>query len=390
LTYIKQKEEQLRRSQKMDALGKLTGGIAHDFNNILGIILGYSGLLDKGLKEDPKLGKYANQIRHAGERGAKLTKKLLSFSQRQVSEAKTLHLNTLLINSKGLLEKMLTARIQLDLDLEEELWLIYLDVADLEDAIINMSINAMHAMPESGSLILQTRNKHVDSFDANFLGLEAGDYVFLSIKDTGCGMDGKTMERMFDPFYSTKGDKGTGLGLTQVYGFVERCKGTIKVDSVLGRGTEFMFYFPRHYPVADVAEQSDYETDIDMISGENKGHENILMVDDEVALLSLTSESLRSEGYHVLTAESAEDALELLEHEHVDLMISDVIMSNMNGYQLARIVQERYPDIKIQLASGFTDEHHIDRVNDRLHRELIHKPYRLDMLSQRVREMLDA
>lgn len=392
LTYIKQKEEQLRRSQKMDALGKLTGGIAHDFNNILGIILGYSGLLSKALSEEPKLIKYASQIQHAGERGAKLTKKLLSFSQQEISEATTVDINALLKHSKNMLEKTLTARIRLNLDLEEDLWPVHLDAADLEDAIINMSINAMHSMPETGELTLHTCNKNISAFDADALDLDVGDYVYFSIKDTGCGMDAKTTEKIFDPFFSTKGEKGTGLGLTQVYGFVERCKGAIKVYSKLNRGTSFMFYFPRHGSVADVAAVTEQSDQVEIKEEELNGNENILMVDDEVALLNLTSESLRAKGYNVMIAKSAEDALELLEKESIDLMISDVIMSNMNGYQLAKIVQDKYPAIKIQLASGFTDERHIDKANenDELHRDLIHKPYRLEMLSQRVREMLDT
>ncbi len=247
ITERRQAEEGLRRSQKMDALGKLTGGIAHDFNNMLGIILGYADLLQEALSDQPKLKKYAHEIHHASERGAKLTKKLLAFTRQKISEADMLNLNTLLQDEKHLLEKTLTARIKLVLILAENLWPVWLDSNDLEDAILNMSINAMHAIDGNGQITLQTSNEQINVTDAKLLDLEPGDYVLLNITDTGGGMNDATKEIIFDPFYSTKGENGTGLGLSQVYGFMQRSNGEIKVYSELGHGTQFALYFPRYH-----------------------------------------------------------------------------------------------------------------------------------------------
>lgn len=241
LTESKKQEERLRRSQKMDALGKLTGGIAHDYNNMLGVILGYSQLLVNALGDgDPKLRDYVNQIQRAGERSAQLTKKLLSFSRKTSPDANSADINALLNDQLGMLEKTLTARIKLKLDLEEELWPVYIDSGEMQDAVLNLSINSMHAIEGHGDLTIQTRNEVIT---------EAKDkvsYVVLSVIDTGFGMDEMTKERIFDPFFTSKGESGTGLGLTQVYGFVERCGGTIKVDSEPGQGTRIKLYFPRY------------------------------------------------------------------------------------------------------------------------------------------------
>ena len=383
ITERKQTEEALRRSQKMDALGKLTGGIAHDYNNMLGVILGYADLLESALSEQPQLAQYVHEITHAGERGAKLTRKLLSFSQQKKSETKKVNLTTLLLGEQHMLEKTLTARIKLILDLAEELWTVRLDDNDLEDAILNLSINAMHAIVGNGQLTIKTRNKSVTSMDAPTLQLDAGDYVFLSITDTGSGMDEATKEKIFDPFYTTKGENGTGLGLSQVYGFLERSCGVIKVYSEQGQGTRFELYFPRYHESDgdDKAEEVNNVVDL-------RGNETILVVDDEPALLDLISEILSQQGYHVICAGNAKQALEILEKESINLLFSDVIMPDMDGYKLAAIVQEKYPTIKIQLASGFSDNRHLNMIDDSLYQRLISKPYNIQTLLQRVRELL--
>ncbi|MBV1927899.1 MAG: PAS domain S-box protein, partial [Gammaproteobacteria bacterium] len=249
LSHIQQQEEQLRRSQKMDALGKLTGGIAHDFNNMLGVIMGYADLLQAATQDQPKLEKYAHEIFRAGERGAQLTEKLLGFSRQKIAAAEQLSINATLQNQKHMLAKSITPRITLVYDLAEDLWLTYIDNGDLSDAVLNISINAMHAMHEGGQLSIATRNEHINEFDAALKGLSQGDYVLLSISDTGCGMDQETQEKIFDPFFSTKGELGTGLGLSQVYGFVERSKGSIKIYSKPGQGTRLSLYFPRHHDI---------------------------------------------------------------------------------------------------------------------------------------------
>ena len=384
LTLQKQQEEQLRRTQKMDALGKLTGGIAHDYNNMLGVIIGYAELLQEGLEGNPRFSNYATEIQHAGQRGSKLTQKLLAFSRYKVAEAESVELNELLKDEQHMLEKTLTPRIKLSLDLADDIWTIYLDSSDLEDTLLNISINAMHAMETSGTLTLATRNEHLAPDAADSLGLTAGDYVILSITDTGTGMDKEIQSRIFDPFYTTKGDKGTGLGLSQVYSFMQRSKGAIHVYSEPGHGSRFSLYFPRFRQKDDFS-----STHVPVDVTDFQGDESILVVDDEKALRELTSEIFRTQGYRVLCAEDGETALKILETEQVDLVLTDVIMQGMDGYQLAAKVAEKYPEIKIQLASGFNENLHKDLVDDDLHRQTLQKPYSTYALLKRVRELLD-
>jgi len=377
-------EETLRRTQKMDALGKLTGGIAHDYNNMLGIILGYTELLKDQLVDQPKLAKYIETIHHAGERGAKLTRKLLAFSRKNISDAEMLNINALLQDKQHMLEKTLTARIKLIFDLADNLWPVWLDDGDLEDAIVNLSINAMHAIDGNGQLTIQTRNVSINESDARLFQVKPGEYVQLSVNDTGRGMNEDTKEKIFEPFFSTKGNKGTGLGLSQVYGFVERSSGAIKVYSEPGHGTRMMLYFPRYYDTGSNNKLNEEHAAINF-----RGHENILVVDDEPPLLNLTREILESQGYHITCAENAKQALDILEQNSIDLLLSDVIMPEMDGYQLATKVREKYPGIKIQLVSGFADDRHIDIADNSFHDNLIYKPYQSRTLLKRIRDLLD-
>ncbi len=378
-------QHQLHQSQKMDALGKLTGGIAHDYNNMLGVIMGYADLLEASLDDQPRLAKYAHNIHHASDRGARLTKKLLAFSRKTASEENRLNLNSLLQGEQHMLAKTLTVRIKLVFELQQDLWPVWLDDNDMEDAILNMSINAMHAIEGSGQLTIQTRNLVMNQADAQLLDLSAGDYVLLRISDTGCGMDEATREKIFEPFFSTKGEKGTGLGLSQVYGFVHRSGGVIKVSSESEQGAQFSLYFPRYYENGDT---KFLEEGCSLTAF--TGNENILVVDDELALLNLTCEILELHGFNVSAAESAGKALEILEREPVDLLISDVIMPEMDGYQLADIVKGKYPDIKIQLISGFTDDRNMDVVDQSFQQNLLLKPFNSQALLQRIHELLNG
>lgn len=385
VTERREQEEKLRRSQKMDALGKLTGGIAHDYNNMLGVILGYSELLQIKLTDEPELLAYIYEIHRAGERGAKLTKKLLSFSRQKSSENKVVYLNELLKDSTLMLEKTMTARINLELDLSDDLWPISIDVSDLEDAILNMSINAMHAIDNNGKLTIQTRNEVISDSDAQQLQIKAGNYVLFSITDTGNGMNKETKEKIFDPFFTTKGDQGTGLGLTQVYGFIQRSGGAIKLYSELDHGTRFTLYFPRAH---DNANEEPAQNDIQPV--DLNGTETILIVDDEPALINVTSEILQQHGYHCLSANNGKQALYTLANEKVDILLTDVIMPEMDGYELASIVQKEYPDVKIQMASGFSDDRHLNMVDDNLHKNLLHKPFHSLTLLKRIHELAES
>ncbi len=373
---------QLHQTQKMDALGNLTGGIAHDYNNMLGVVLGYADLLKNALSDQPALAKYAHEIIRAGERGAGLTKKLLAFSRKKASREGSLNLNSLLQDEQQMLEKTLTVRVKLVFDLQADLWPIWLDDSDMEDAILNMSINAMHAMEGNGQLTIQTRNQTLKPMDAQALGLTPDDYVSLRITDTGCGMDDATKEKIFEPFFSTKGERGSGLGLSQVYGFVQRSGGVIKVRSEPAKGSCFMLYFPRHHEDTHNESSTEASSDINFT-----GHERILVVDDELALLNLTCKILEQQGFNVTAAENAEKALAILEHETVDLLITDIIMPEMDGYQLAAMVKEKYPDIKIQLASGFFDDRNMGMVDESLKQNILYKPISAQILLQRIREL---
>lgn len=384
ITELREKEEQLKRAQKMDALGKLTGGIAHDYNNMLGVILGYSEILKAQIVDNPKALGFVLQIQTAGERARDLTSKLLTFSRSKSSESVVVNINDELQKQREMIEKTLTPRIQLTLNLENDVWPAMLDTGDLHDSIINMAINASHAIEANGTLSISTCNKRLNSTEAHLLGLKKGDYIELVIADSGAGMDSRTIAQIFDPFFSTKGDKGTGLGLSQVYGFVERSGGIINVYSQLGQGTRFELYFPRcHGCVANERQVEHNESEA------VSGNESILVVDDEPGMRDLTSEILNQQGYKVFCAENGPQALKILETKAIDLMLSDVIMPKMNGYQLAARVYEKFPGVKVQLASGFNDERHKDMIDVNLTNNLLHKPFAPKLLLKKIRELLD-
>ena len=382
ITIRKEQEEKLRRAQKMDALGKLTGGIAHDYNNMLGVVLGYSELLKLKLNDQPEILGYVHEIHRAAERGSKLTRKLLSFSSNQIHDATVFSINDLIKNERDMLEKTLTARIKLKFDCAKELNKVLLDESELEDVILNICINAMHAMKQGGELLIQTSNELLKEREAEALEIKCGEYVLLKISDTGCGMDELTKEKIFDPFYSTKGAKGTGLGLTQVYGFIKKSKGAIQVDSEVNKGTSFTLYFPR-------CEDKYNEFENDKVHEERLGGlGTILVVDDEHALLKLTCDILELHGYKTKGSLSAEDALKTLEVEVIDLLITDVIMPDMDGYELAEIVKKKHPDVKIQMVSGFAGEHNSENTDSQLHKRLLSKPYSSEELLLRIKALL--
>jgi len=386
ITERKKMEREHRRTQKMDALGKLTGGIAHDYNNMLGIILGYAELIDMENNGNDELKNYTTEIIRAGKRGVKMTKRLLSFSRQQATEAKELHLNALIHDEEHMLAKTLTSRITLSLDLQQELWTVWLDHAEFEDALINMCINAMHAISGTGEIQIQTRNEHIASIDAKTLGIHEGDYVLLSITDSGCGISDEVKEKIFDPYFSTKGEQGTGLGLSMVYGFMERSKGTIQIFSEPGHGARFCLYFPRY---ERNNQQTEYETP-SVHSSKQHGNESILVVDDEKALLILCKEILTMHGYNVFTSRSPTEALTILQDQHIDLLISDVVMPEVDGYELASTVVKTHPDTKILLASGYADIDNAFLVDKALKDNILQKPYHSDTLLKKVRQLLDS
>jgi PAS domain S-box-containing protein len=377
----------LQLSQKMEALGKLTGGIAHEYNNMLGIMLGYSELLKSAFIDNPKLFRYASQIQKACDRAAKLTNKLLTFSQRNTPNAECINLNTLVQQQHHMLEKTLTISINLIYQLQKDPWQVWLNGSDMEDAILNMCINALHAMNDHGQLTIETQNKFINQSDAASLNITAGDYVLLSFTDTGCGFDKETKEKIFDPFFTTKGQLGSGLGLSIVYGFVQNSGGVIDVYSVEGEGSQFTFYFPRYHGAQT---HNDEKSEIENSTLDNAiRNDTILIVDDEPDLLEVTRAILTLHGFTVFCAADATEALSILEHESMDIMISDVIMPRIDGYQLATIVKQKYPDIKIQLVSGFSGHRNVDVANIDLQQNLLRKPVTSHVLLERIHQLLD-
>jgi signal transduction histidine kinase len=379
-------ESQVRqsRSQKMEALGNLTGGIAHDYNNMLGVILGYAHLLEEKLKHLPELASYANQIQRAGKRGAKLTADLLSFSKKQPAQQKLCDLNQLVKDGNDMLYKTLTARIELKLNLFSGLWPVKIDPGAFEDVLLNMSINAMHAMPNGGTLRISTSNIKLLKPAAASVNLAAGDYVSFAMEDNGCGMNAELVANIFDPYFTTKGKEGSGLGLSQVYGFAKSSGGGIDVLSVPGVGSRFTLYFPHEVsaimPIKNPSASS---------AEDFRGIETILVVDDEKSFCDLAEVLLVEQGYQVMCAQSGAEALILLGHRSVDLMVSDIIMPKMNGYQLAKKVQQQHPDVLIRLVSGYRGDQYTEGADMPLMAPVINKPYSAEHLLGGIRQQLD-
>lgn len=384
-------EDRLRQAQKIDAIGKLTGGIAHDFNNMLGVILGFSELLKLSLSEQSaEQNQYCDEIMIAAERAKKLTSQLLEYARKAPSIEVEIDLNDLLSDIRNMLEKTLTPSIKLIMDLEDNLWLVMVDKSRTESAILNICINSMHAMPEGGELTLRTSTLTLSKDDSLLIDATPGDYVLLSICDTGEGMSQDVQNKIFDPFFTTKETYGSGLGLSQVFGFVEQSRGKIHVSSELGKGTCLDIYLPRLLTEdKNIIESKTVEEKINEMDEPPSGDETILLVDDEEALLEHSELILTAYGYTVLRAESAKEALGVLKKYPVDLMITDVIMPETNGYQLAEEVERLYPKVKIQIVSGFDGESQASLFNESLANKRLQKPVSSNDLLITVRNLLD-
>ena len=380
-------ENQILQNQKMLAINQLVGGISHDFNNLLGVILGYGEMLEDKLNNNKQLMKYAHQINTAGKRGANLTKKLLSLTEHKNIETENTDINSLLLGEEDILKKSLTAKIQLKLQLKEKLWFTLINQSDFEDVILNLCVNAMHAMHEGqqdSTIIISTDHTQIKSNEGETYDLKPGDYVKVSVTDNGCGMDAETKERIFEPFYTTR-KTGHGLGLSQVYSFSKQCNGTVLVQSTVGKGTTFEILIPRNLE-PDKAKNNNNQTIIN--NKEINSHKTILIVDDEVSLRELSAEYLTQEGYQTFQAENGIEALAILEKENIDLVISDIIMPIMDGHILVEKVKMLYPDIKIQLISGYINPEEVPESNKELYRALLKKPVSASDLLQRVNQLL--
>lgn len=389
VTEHRRTEEALRRSQKMDAVGQLAGGVAHDFNNQLGVIFGYLDMLREAHANDDKGRRWIEIATRATQRCTDLTRQLLEFSRRQASATIPTDINRELVKMDTLIARSITPAIQLKVFPAEDLRYVAVDPGEFQDTILNLVINARDAMPHGGTLVIETANQRIDgSSRERYPNLKAGDYVQITVSDTGIGMHRDTVERIFEPFFTTKAEgKGTGLGLAMVYGFVRRYGGDVRVYSEPDVGTTFLLYLPASVETHP-AENGASETAPAMPGGS----ETILVVDDEADLLMLAEQHLTELGYRVRVANSASRALEAIESEAaIDLLFSDVVMpGGINGYELAERAKKLRPQLKVLLTSGFTAKTVAINGQARFSANLLNKPYRKDELAQRIRAVLDG
>jgi signal transduction histidine kinase/ActR/RegA family two-component response regulator len=348
-----QLEDQLRQSQKMDAIGRLAGGVAHDFNNLLTVIMGHSGLLLQRLK--PTDSPYASieQIEKAANRAASLTRQLLAFCRMQVLQPKILDLNALVSDMGKMVERLVREDVKFDFQPGESLGHVKADPGQIEQVILNLIVNASDAMPGGGSLTIETRNVAPDEkWTQTRPSMKVGRYVMLAVTDSGCGMDAATKSRIFEPFFTTKGQgKGTGLGLATVYGVVKQSGGWIWVDSEQGNGTRFEIYFPR----VDEVEETTLQKKIAADTAQRA--ETVLIAEDEEAVRELASQFLKSAGYRVLTANDGMEALAIAERsgEPIHVLITDIVMPNMRGPELAKRLKPLHANLKVVYMSGYLE-----------------------------------
>jgi len=379
-------ENQLKQSQRLEAIGQLTGGIAHDFNNLLTVILGSADLLVHQLAEQPDLMKLAEMSRAAAQRGTHLTRRLLAFARRQPLAPRAVDINQLLVEMDELLHSSLSEDIEIVADRARELWPALVDPSQLEGALLNLCINARDAMPTGGKLTIQTMN-YVWDKESTDRDIEAdpGDYVLITVSDTGCGISPEHVQRVFDPFFTTKEfGKGTGLGLSMVYGFVRQSQGYIRIRSTLGEGTAVHMFLPRTTAHRSVI------TPIPREGQAPKGSERILLVEDNDLVRQYASRQLLDLGYEIVSVQNANEALRQLQNGlSVALLFTDIVMpGGMNGLELAERACVLDPALKVLYTSGYTETALTHQGYGPLKLNLLHKPYRRTELARRIRETL--
>ena len=387
ITEYRTLEEQFRQSQKMEAIGQLAGGIAHDFNNLLTAVIGHAELARRTLDLNDPLSTNLYEIQKAGERAASLTQQLLAFSRKQILEPKIVNINSIIQKMDTMLRRIIGEDVELVTVANPDLWTIKVDPGQIEQVILNLAVNARDAMPDGGKLMIETKNNELDDEYILFHPeVTIGNYVLLSISDTGCGMTEEVKAQIFDPFFTTKETgKGTGLGLSTVYGIVKQSGGYIRVYSEVDKGTKFKINLPKVEGKTDEA-QSD--------TGRLKpmyGNEKVLVVEDEDALRDLVVTTLKEFGYNVFSASDGIEAFKMCDEtdKPFDLIITDLIMPNMCGSELAKQVRKYWSDIKMLYISGYSADTITEEGELGSDIPYIQKPFRLSTFTEKVREVLD-
>jgi PAS domain S-box-containing protein len=379
-------EAQLRQAQKMEAIGNLTGGLAHDFNNLLGVVIGNLDLAREQMTGELPVIEMVDEALEAAWRGADLTRRLLAFARRQPLQAVVIDLNELVANTVRLLRRVLGEHIEVTLDLTDGVWPVSADPAQLEAALANLATNARDAMAQGGRLSIRTGNATLDTdYAASHSDVAPGDFAMVEVNDTGVGMPPDIAARIFEPFFTTKpAGAGTGLGLSMVFGFMRQSGGHINVYSEPGFGTSFRLYLPRaHDKVADREA---------LAAPEARGSgECILLVEDNAPMRRIALRQLRELGYRALEAERAAEAIGILQHAPVDLLLTDIVMpGGLDGVELARLARERWPRLKIILTSGFPDVRTNAAAAMPTDLRLLNKPYSKDALARVLRDALTS
>ncbi len=383
----KESERRLRQAQKMETVGHLTGGIAHDFNNFLTVILGNLDLLGHEVA-DARVSKRTKPALIAAARGAELTKRLLAFSRRQTLVPQVIDMNDVIRGMDDMLRRTLNESIDIRFGLADDLWRTEIDAHELENALLNLAVNARDAMADGGCLTITTANARLDeAYAATHDYVEAGEYTVVAVSDTGTGMSPEVKERAFEPFFTTKETgKGTGLGLSMIYGFVKQSRGHLEIYSELGHGTTVKLYFPRVHTAKSPAAGATAK------EGVQKGTETILVVEDNPDVRDIAMTLLGGLGYRVVPADGGASALAALEaHPEIDLLFTDVVMpGGMTGVALAREAKARNPALKVLFTSGYPKDAmgHSGQLDKGA--ELIWKPYDLSVLAKKVRQVLDG
>jgi two-component system, cell cycle sensor histidine kinase and response regulator CckA len=381
----KQLEDQLMHAQKMEAVGRMAGGVAHDFNNMLTVISGYNRMiLDELSPLDPLRG-YAEEVLKAADRAGALTNQLLAFSRRQIMKPRVMNVNSVIEQTEKMLRRLIGEDIELKYALAMDAGNIRADPGHVEQAIMNLAVNARDAMPLGGRLTLETANVHLDeTYTRTHMGVTPGDFVMVAVSDTGHGMDAETKRHIFEPFFTTKEKgKGTGLGLATVYGMIKQAGGDIWVYSEPHRGTTFKLYFPRVQEAVTENEHADSESP----QGKN---ETILVVEDEKAVRDLTVRMLQRLGYSVLIAASGAEAITVsaAHTDRIALLLTDVVMPHMSGRQLADILAPTRPDMKVIYLSGYTENTVIHHGVLDAGIEFLPKPFSREVLAKKIRDVL--